>query len=313
MLRFKSFLTLTEASIRQGLPHISTMTHDQFHNLTKNGKIHIDDVTEKTDGQTMVFGHDDQGFYTQSSGSGSEKMRNSEDYANRAKRRAQETGKPFDPTASNAFGHIHKTLQQNSALQDHLKSHYEKTGQEVKVRGESFYKPWGKPSHVPGEIKFVGTSYDPSHMGKVGKFVLHSRLPENQDHDLDHFKKNLSDEHINFDDDKIDHQPSHIDVSQEREDFDKLNQDLLKARTTKSNKENKEAELVKFAAIKQRASEKVDAHIKSKNMQPKWGSGSEGAVIHPSKNNPDAPRFKVTSDAFRAYKASDESKNLLKR
>lgn len=313
MLGFKSFLSLNEASIRQGLPHISTMSHEQFHNLTKGGKIHIDDVTEKTDGQTMKFGHDEHGFYTQSSGSGNEKMRHPEDYANRAKRRSEETGKPFDPTSSNAFGHIHKTLQQNKPLQNHLKSHYDKTGKEVEVRGESFYKPWGKPSETPGEIKFVGTSYDPSHMAKVGKFVIHSRLPENQNHDLDHFKSNLSDENINFDDDKIEHKPSKIDVSNERKDFDNLNHSLLQSRTTKSNKEAKEAELAKFATIKQRASEKVDAHMKSQNIKPKWGSGTEGAVIHPSTNNPDAPRFKVTSDAFRAYKASDESKNLLKR
>jgi hypothetical protein len=312
MLRFKHFF-LAEASIRQGLPHISTMTHDQFHNLTKDGNVNIDDVTEKTDGQTMKFGHDEHGFYTQSSGSGDEKMRTPEDYAIRAKRRAQETGKEYNPTASDAFGHVHKTLQENSALQDHLKAQYKKTGKEVQVRGESFYKPWGRPSEVPGEIKFVGTSYDPSHMGKVGKFVIHSRLPENQNHDLEHFKTNLSDENINFDDDKIEHQPSKVDVAQERSDFDKLNHNLLNSRTTKSNKADKEAEVAKFAAIKQRASEKVDAHMKSKNIKPKWGSGTEGAVIHPSINNPDAPRFKVTSDTFRAYKQSDDSKNLLKR
>jgi hypothetical protein len=311
MLRFKHYF-LTE-SIRQGLPHISTMTHDQFHHLTKHNNIHVDDVTEKTDGQTMMFGHDENGFYTQSSGSGNEKMRNSEDYASRAKRRAEETGKEYNSTASDAFGNIHKTLQQNKALQDHLKSQYQKTGKEVQVRGESFYKPWGRPSEVPGEVKFVGTSYDPSHMGKVGKFVIHSRLPENQNHDLEHFKKNLSDENINFDDDKIEHKPAKVDVASERADFDNLNHDLLKARTTKSNKESKEAEVAKFAAIKHRTSEKVDAHIKSQNIQPKWGSGTEGAVIHPSINNPDAPRFKVTSDAFRAYKQSDDSKNLLKR
>ena len=311
MLRFKHFF-LAE-SIRQGLPHISTMSHEQFHNLTKDNNVHIDDVTEKTDGQTMMFGHDENGFYTQSSGSGNEKMRNPEDYATRAKRRAQETGKEYNSTASDAFGHVHKTLQQNQALQNHLKSQYQKTGKEVQIRGESFYKPWGRPSEVSGEVKFVGTSYDPSHMGKVGKFVIHSRLPENQDHDLEHFKKNLSDENINFDDDKIEHKPAKVDVSNERADFNGLNHDLLKARTTKSNKEAKEAEIAKFAAIKQRASEKVDAHMKSQNIQPKWGSGTEGAVIHPSINNPNAPRFKVTSDAFRAYKQSDASKNLLKR
>jgi hypothetical protein len=35
-------------------------------------------------------------------------------------------------------------------------------------------------------------------------------------------------------------------------------------------------------------------------------------VIHPAEGS-EAPRFKVTSDAFRAYKASDESKNFKSR
>lgn len=311
MLRFKGFL-ITE-SIRQGLPHITTMTRDQVDNLTKDGKVHINNVTEKTDGQTMVIGHDENGFYTQSSGSGNEKMRSPEDYAVRAKRRAEETGKPFDPTASTAFGNIHKNLQANSALTKHLKDTYEKNGQEVKVRGESFYKPWGRPSETPGEIKFVGTSYDPSHMAKLGKFVIHSQLPENKEHDLEHFKNNLSDENINFDDDKIEHPKASLDVSDERKEFDGLNHELLKARTSKSNKEAKEAENVKLAAIKQRISDKVDSHMRANNIKPKWGTGTEGAVIHPPEENPDAPRFKVTSDTFRNYKASEESKNLLKR
>ena len=54
----KSFRQFIVESVRQGLPHISTMTHEQFGNLTKGGKVHINHVTEKTDGQTMVFGHD---------------------------------------------------------------------------------------------------------------------------------------------------------------------------------------------------------------------------------------------------------------
>ena len=113
MLNFKSFLS---ESIRQGLPHITTMDHDQFHHLTHGGKVHVHTTTEKTDGQAMVMGHDHEGFYTQSTGSGSEKMRHPEDYEKRAKRRAEETGKHVDLTASKAFGHIHKTLQDNHKL-----------------------------------------------------------------------------------------------------------------------------------------------------------------------------------------------------
>ena len=311
MLSFKGFF-ITE-SIRQGLPHIKTMSHEQFHNLTNDGKVHVDDTTEKTDGQTMVFGHDKEGFYSQSSGSGNEKMRKSGDYEERAKRRAEETGKPYNSTSSDAFDHIHHILHSNQALQDHLKSQHEKTGEDVQVRGESFYKPWGKPSEVPGEVKFVGTSYDPSHMGKVGKFVIHSRLPENQGHDLEHFKKNLSDSNINFDDDKIEHKKGHVDVSKEKGDFDKLNHSLIKSRTTKTNKAEKLSEIDKFDAIKNRVADKVDSHVKSLGIKPKWGSGTEGAVVHPSSSNPNAPRFKVTSDAFRAYRDSDAAKNFKKR
>ena len=311
MLSFKSFLA--EASIRQGLPHITTMTHDQFHNLSSGGKVHLNKVTEKTDGQTMVMGHDKEGFYTQSSGSGSDKMRHPEDYANRAKARSEITGKPFDPTSSKAFGHIHHILHSNEALQKHLKSEHEKTGEDVKVRGESFYKPWGKPSETKkGEIKFVGTSYDPSHMGKEGKFVIHSQLPENKGHNLEHFKNHLSNSDINFDDDIIDHKKGHVDIKPEKEDFDKLNHELIKSRTTKTNKEAKTAELDKFNKIKERASNKVDSYVKDLAVKPKWGSGTEGAVIHPPSENPNAPRFKVTSDVFRAYRSSDAAKNFKK-
>jgi len=308
MLTFR-FFTLNE-SIRQGLPHITTMDHEQFHNLTKTGKIHFDDVTEKTDGQTMMMGHDEHGFYTQSSGSGNEKMRKPEDYADRAKRRSQETGKPLDLTAPKAFGHIHKILQGNEKLQSYLGKKHKTTGEEVKVRGESFYKPWARPSDTKkGEVKFVGTSYDPSHMGTVGKFVLHTKLPENAQHNPEEFKK-LSDKDINFDDDIIKHKGGSVNVSTEHKAFKSLNHDLLKARTTKTNKSDKEAETEKFNKIKTAVSAKVDEHVKSLNIAPKWGSGTEGAVIHPTNKNADAPRFKVTSDAFRKYRASDDAKNI---
>ncbi len=303
-------INLSEASIRQGLPHITTMSHDQFHNLIDSGKIHLHDMTEKTDGQTHVMGYDKYGFYTQSSGSGSEKMRKPEDFAIRAKRRASETGKEYDPTSSNAFGHIHSLLQNNKKLQKYLEAKHQKTGEDVKVRGEVFYKPWGREGDKPGETKFVGTSYATDHMGKVGKYVIHSKLPENQNHDIEHFKKHLSDDNINFDDDKIDHIPSHVDVHDEKRHFSTLNHDLINSRTTIKNKESKTKELEKLKEIQKKVSDKVDKHIGSLGLKPKWGSGSEGIVVHPHNNQ---PRFKVTSDAFRKFKNSDDSKNFMKR
>jgi len=311
----KSFITFIVESIKQSLPHIIKMTRVQFGNLTTtDGKVHLNKITEKTDGMFFIIGHDAHGFFTQYSGSGNEKMRSPQDFVDRATRRSQETGKPLDLTAAHAFGHIHKILHANQGLQDHLKSEFEKTGQETKIRGEAFYKPLSTPSESkPGEIKFVGTSYDPSHMGSVGKYVIHSQLPENHHVDLEHFKSQLSTPEMNFDDDIIKHKPAHIDVTDEVKDYHGLNHELLAARTSSKNKEAKEAENAKFDAIKQRVSDKVDAHIKSAGLTPKWGSGSEGIVVHPSSENPEAPRFKVTSDTFRAYKADPNNATNFKK
>lgn len=312
MLSFKNYLI--SESIRQGLPHITTMTHGQTSNLIGSGTIHLSDLTEKTDGMTHVMGHDEHGFYTQSSGSGSEKMRKPEDFHERAKRRAKETGKEYDPTSANAFAHVHELLQNNIPLQNHLKKQFNKTKSDVKIRGEVFYKPLSRPSEEKkGEIKFVGTSYDPSHMGSVGKYVIHSKLPENNHVDVEHFSKNMSTPELNFDHDIIEHKGSRVDVSKEAKEFGKLNHDLINSRTTKTNKEQKTAELAKMSSIQKKISNKVDAAIKSSGAEPKWGSGSEGIVVHPSKSNPNAPRFKVTSDAFRAFKADPKNKEGFKK
>lgn len=311
MLGFRQFFIVE--SIRQGLPHITSMSHGQFSSLVKGGKVHLTDVTEKTDGMTHVMGHDEHGFYTQSSGSGSEKMRKPEDFHERAKRRAKETGKQYDSTSADAFAHVHKILQSNKGVQEHLKKQYEKTGTDTKIRGEVFYKPLSRPSEEKkGEVKFVGTSYDPSHMGSVGKYVIHTKLPDNHHVNAEHFAKHHSTSEMNFDHDKIDHKGGHVNVSAEAKDFGKLNHELINSRTTKTNKEAKNAELGKMHAIQKRVSDKVDAHIKSSGIKPKWGSGSEGLVVHPPKENREAPRFKVTSDAFRSYKADPTNKEKFK-
>jgi hypothetical protein len=208
MQSFKSFIT--EASIRQGLPHLystktaagndtPSLSTDQFHHLTKGGKVHIHGVTEKTDGQTFKMGHDEHGFYTQHSGSGDEKIRTAQGHIDRAKRRAQETGKEYDPTAPEAFAKFHAALHANKALQTHLAAEHKRTGKEVVVKGEAFNNALARPSDTnKGEVKFVHTSYKkPS---GLGTFVIHSRLPENQGHDTEHFK-NLSDSNVAFDDD----------------------------------------------------------------------------------------------------------------
>ena len=316
MHTFKQFLEekiILSESIRQGLPHITSMDHGQFSSLIKGGKVHVHDVTEKTDGMTHVMGHDEHGFYTQSSGSGSEKMRSPADFGKRAKARAEVTGKPFNPTASDAFAHVHSILAANKGVTEHLRKQHEKTGEDTKIRGEVFYKPLSTPSDQhKGEVKFVGTSYDPKHMGSVGKYVIHSKLPENHHVDVEKFK-NHSTPSLNFDDDKIEHKSAHIDVSAEAKKFGGLNHELLTSRTTKTNKTAKEAETEKLNKIKSSVSSKVDAHVEKAGISPKWGSGSEGLVVHPSAHNPEAPRFKVTSAAFRAYRADPATKEKFKK
>ena len=310
MISFSEFSQeLVLESIRAGLPHVTTMSHEQTGNLLKGGKVYLTNMTEKTDGMNMKFGHDENGFYTQSTGSGNEKMRSPEDYENRARARSEATGKPLDLTASNAFRDIHSNLASNKALRRHLEREFKRTGKEVAVHGEIFYKKFGRPSGNGNEVKFVGTSYDPSHMGKVGKFVIHSKLPVNSEHDTEHFKNNLSDENINFDDDKILHPKKVIDVSDEERDYNGLNHDLIRSRTTKSNKEAKTLELAKMAAIQKRANDKISSSVNEMKLKPKWGSGTEGAVVHPSERNPDAPRYKITSAEFQKFKAEQDKNN----
>jgi hypothetical protein len=310
MLTFLDYLV--EKSIRQGLPHVKDMDHSQFASLIKTKKVHVADVTEKTDGMTHQMGHDEHGFYTQSSGSGSEKMRKPEDYHERAQRRAKETGKPYDPTAANAFAHVHQILQNNKGLQAHLAAKFKASGKETKIKGEVFYKPMARPSEKPGEVKFVGTSYDPSHMGSVGKYVVHTKLPDNKEHKVADIVKHSTPE-LNFDHDQVKAKPVHVDVSKEHEAFHSLNHSLLSARTTKTNKEAKLAEVGKFEGIKRKVAAKVDKGVAKTGVSPKWGSGSEGLVVHPSEHNLDAPRFKVTTPEFRKFKADTKGQDFRQR
>lgn len=300
-------------SIRQGLPHIHStptpagnqtpsLSTDQFKHTTHGGKIHIHDVTEKTDGQAFKFGHDHEGFYTQHSGSGSDKIRTGQGHIDRAKRRAKETGKPYVPHAHEAFAKFHDALHANKKLQSHLKALHSKSGGDVSVRGEVFNKHIARPGDHPHEVKFVHTSYSTHGMGHHGSFVIHSKLPDNQHHDVEHFKNHLSDHNVTFDHDKVEHEKGHVDVSHEVHDFHKLDHNLINTRTTPSNKQAKLAEIDKFNKIKHRVHQKVAGHVQKLGIKNKWGSGSEGLIVHPSAANPNAARFKLVHDSFKKAK-----------
>ena len=316
MLRYKSFLA---ESIRQGLPHISKMDHKQLGGLLSGGKIHFDKTTEKTDGTSFLMGHDEHGFYTQSTGSGDEKMRHGQQHVERGQRRHAETkkpsDKPYDPFMHNNFAQAHNALQGNRGIRGHLAAVHARTGGDVKARGELFLNPVERPSDTtPGEHVYVGTSYDKkklnAHGRKVGSFVLHSELPDNHHVNPDELRTH-SDEHLGFEHDIIHHETPSLDVSALAAKHAALDHNLLASRTTPSNKAAKMKEVAKHEKIAQAVSKRVDKHLRKHGAAPKFGSGSEGLVVHPSQN-PEAPRFKVTSDAFRKFKETDVDLDTLR-
>jgi hypothetical protein len=285
MIRFKSFLLESTGKLRQGIPHVSDLKPDAFHNLTKSGN--IDGVpTHKPDGLTLEAGHDENGFYTRTSHS--DKMRNKGDYEAAAKAKF---GEGFNPEISRHFDRIHHELHSNSKLTNYLASGGNS------IRGEIFYKPHGKPTEN-GEVRFVGTAYDPKKMGRTGSFIAYSQLPENAHHNMEHLKT-LGDKNFNIDDDST-NKKLNVDVSDEHKAFTGLNRDVMASRK-QADKEAKLNEIGKFNAIKDSVNTKLKQHLS--DLKPKWGSEEEGHVIHPEKGS-DAPRIKVISDTFKQNKAN---------
>lgn len=308
MISFKDYVMLSEA-VRTGLPTIhksesgNPMDHNQLHSLIHTGKVHLNDVTEKTDGSVFHLHYDHKGFGTQYSGSGDEIMRSKDDYHIRAKRRATETGKNYNSHVAEGFGKFHQDLENNKKLQHHMKSTFDKTGKPVHIKGEAFNRHMGE-HHEGGTWSGAVTKYDTDKMGKHGTFVVHTKLPGNEHHqDLEKH----SDENVNIDSDKISHTPTHVDVKHEAAHLKSLNHDLLNSRTTPSNKAAKEAEKDKVSHIAKSVSEKVNGAIDKQNLKPKWSKegNSEGFVVHPVG---DQPRFKVLAPKFKETKNSSEYK-----
>lgn len=284
MLRFKSFLLESEVKLRQGLSHISDLKHDQLSNLVSSGKVQ-GDVTEKSDGSAFEVGHDEHGFFTRTSHS--DKMRNAGDYQEAARKRF---GEGFDPSISAHFDRIHKELHSNPKLTSYLAQTPGKS-----IKGEIFYKPHGKPTDS-GELRFVGTAYDPKKMGNSGSFIVHSKLADNAHHNIEHLKT-LGDENFNIDHDDI-NKKVNVDVSGEKEALSKINPELLKSRKL-SDKEAKLAETEKLNSIKSSIHNKLKDHLSG--LKGKWGSETEGYVIHPPVGS-SAPRVKIISDTFKQNK-----------
>lgn len=306
MISFREYIT---EAVRTGLPTIhssesgSPMDHRQLHDLIHKGTVKLHDVTEKTDGSVFHLHYDHKGFGSQYSGSGDEIMRSKADYHARAKRRSQETGKDYNPTVPEGFGKFHEALAKNKGLQAHMKSEYERTGKPVHIKGEAFNRNLGE-HHEDGTHSTAVTKYDTSHMGKHGKFVVHSKLPGNEHHqDL----AKHSDSDVALDDDKIPFKHTSVDVKDEAEKLKGLNHELLSSRTSPKNKEAKEAEKSKVSEIAKTVSKKVNDAVTAQKIKPKWSKAghSEGFVIHPVG---DQPRLKVLAPGFKETKNSEAYK-----
>lgn len=244
--------------VRESIPSIKTMPSSQLQKMITRGIISFDTVTEKTDGMSHLMGWDDKGFFSMSSGSGAERMRKPIDFIDRAVRRAKERGVEPKLNGAYAFSEIHGLMERNAPLMEMLEK------RQSVIRGEVFYLPMGQA--VGDEIKFIGTCYNPNIMGKQGMWVIHSQLPENLDANI----SGLNDQFV-FDTDVITNKIRHLDIGS-----------LLGETITDD--------------LREAISNEVDRHLDYQNISPKWGSGTEGYVVHTKFG-----MFKVTSHSFREH------------
>lgn len=262
-------------SVRRTIPHLHTMSWNELALLIGKGHIDLSCVTEKTDGWTIRVGKDAEGFWSQNSASGKNKMRTGQAYFDRAKLVHQTTGRRPSVQVAQCFGVIHEVLSQNAALLNLLEGRDH-------VSGEFFYRPAAFPSLTRQDyLCLIGTSYDPLSMGKMGIFWLHSQMQPNKTVSLVEWKK-CSNELINFTHDKVNMNVQRIDLKDSMPRF---------------------YNMLEFQQTREKVSKHVDSLILPLLTHSKWGdTAPEGIVIHPSPLCKDQPRFKITSEAFRRYR-----------
>lgn len=294
MLRFSQFLS--EEKLRQGLEHLSNLNHERLGSLLSTGVI-TGKSTRKTDGAAGEVGYDENGFYTRSARS--DKVRNPGDYSTYTKNKR---GEAADTSISSQYDDMHHKLQNNPKLVNYLKSRHE-SGKPSSIKGEFFLNGLGQKTDKG--VKFVNTSYNPNVFGKTGMFIMHHKLPENSSHDPEEVSS-LGDKHVSIDHDKSEGSDFKIDASKEREDYKKVNPEILKSRKH-SDKESKRSEEEKLNNIKSSLENKFKEHSSKMVPRPWEVSGeSEGDVFHPDGNSP----FKIQSDQFKTFKNKQkENKN----
>lgn len=278
-------------TLRKGIIHPKDMKYDHVKNMIGDGTLK-GEVTEKTDGAGFEIFHDQNGFGVRSSRS--PKIAENDTFLRNAK---EKFGDDLDPTMSNHYDRLKNALLSNPKLRNYLKQKFDETGQEVSMKGEVFYKPFGSPAE-DGGVKFVGTSYDPARMGKLGSFVLHSKSGGNEIHDPETVKS-LGDQNINFDHDIVENGRYSIPAKDLKEKLEQINPDILTSRK-KEHAEAKAIEQNKLAQLNDMVEKRIRTH--TDNLEPKWGNETEGHVVHP--DAPDTDKIKLTSKTFKAFKAA---------
>ena len=293
MISFKRFLLEADiaAKARGGLPQIFSKYPNQptlvsapgkamenMSKLLRSGRIQAN-ITEKTDGSAGIIGFDNNGFYVQM-GKG-ERIYNENaphEHAERRRQKAAEQGKPFQPLMINGTSmaehqaNLFNIYRSNDGLVSYLQSKAKQSPNgEAQIRGEHFYKPMGTLLHNGNKVRFVATDYDTNKMGSHGMFVIHSQLPGNEVHDLEHLKK-LSTPQMKIDDDII---PSHsrIDV-----DVKDLSDRLKKIQSGEPIKRNNDPRMDQLRDIAEETHKRVQQRLEG--LKGKFGDETEGFVVH---------------------------------
>lgn len=278
-------------TLRRGIIHPKDMKYEHVKNMIGDGTLK-GEVTEKTDGAGLEVGHGPEGFWVRSSRS--PKITENDTFERNAR---EKFGDDFDPTMSRHYDNMKNALLGNKNLRNYLQQKHAETGSEASMKGEIFYRPFGSPAE-DGGIKFVGTSYDPAKMGKLGSFVLHSKSGGNEIHDPEAVKS-LSDKNINFDHDIVENGRYSIPAKDLKEKLEQINPDILTSRK-KEHAEAKAIEQNKLAQLNDMVEKRIRTH--TDNLEPKWGNETEGHVVHP--DSPNADKIKLTSNTFKAFKAA---------
>lgn len=281
-------------TLRKGIIHPKDMKYEHVKRLIGNGTL-SGTATEKTDGLGFEVYHDENGLGVRSSRS--PKIAENDTFERIAK---EKFGEDLDPTMSRHYDNMKNALLGNKKLREYLKQKYDETGSPVSMKGELFYKPFGSPAE-DGGIKFVGTSYDPSKMGKMGSFILHSQVGGNEVHDPETVK-NLGDSNFNFDHDIVQNGRYSIPAKDLKEKLEQINPEILVSRK-KEHAEAKSMEQRKLAELNDQVEKRLRTHTDA--LEPKWAmpgsKASEGHVVQP--DDPDADKVKLTSKGFQIFKA----------